>query len=154
MSKQIQAYFRTEDDAEGARTTLLTYNTEHLEVGRLENRIRSGGNILVPIVPWTNSGTAGSTAGATTIGAPGGVVGAPGLIVGATNRERDIAEDRAVDGDDAQDAETTTGWREADVTDSDYGDLSYALSVKVRDEDYENIVHELRANNAYVERFE
>lgn len=134
MSRQIQAYFRTEDDAEGARTTLLTYSTEQLEVGQLQDPVRGGGNILVPLVPWGNSGTGGATTGATTMGAPGGVVGAPGVIVGSRDASRDRAEDRP-DSDDVN----GSGWREADVTDRDYDDLSYVLSVKVRDEDYDQI---------------
>ncbi|WP_339271638.1 hypothetical protein MKY48_08375 [Paenibacillus sp. FSL W8-0187] len=151
MSRQIQAYFRTEDDAEGARTRLLTYNTEQLEVGQLQDPVRGGGNILVPLVPWGNSGTGGATAGATTMGAPGGVVGAPGVIVGSRDADdsRDKAQDRPHGDDTLGDA-----WREADVTDRDYDDLRYTLSVKVRDEDYDQIVHDLRANNAYVERFD
>ncbi|AYB45762.1 hypothetical protein [Paenibacillus lautus] len=149
MSRQIQAYFRTEDDAEGARTRLLTYNTEQLEVGQLQDSVRGGGNILVPLVPWGNAGTGGATAGATTMGAPGGVVGAPGVIVGARDTSRDIAQDQLGSDDLPGD-----GWREADVTDGDYDDLRYTLSVKVRDEDYDQIVHDLRANNAYVERFD
>lgn len=148
MSKQIQAYFRTEDEAEGARTSLLTYHTEQLEVGQLQDPIRSGTNILVPLVPWNNSGTAGATMGAGTAAAPGGVIGAPGVVIGGDRAlTGDLAEDRA-------DGDRTDGWREADVTDRDYGELKYALSVKVRDEDYDAIVHKLRANHAYVERFD
>ena len=79
------------------------------------------------------------------------MVGAPGVIVGSrdANDSRDIAQDRPHDDDTLGDA-----WREADVTDRDYDDLRYTLSVKVRDEDYDQIVHDLRANNAYVERFD
>lgn len=39
----------------------------------------------------------------------------------------------------------------ADVSSADYDDLRYVLSAKVRDEDYEEIVHKLRSNQAYVE---
>ena len=33
MAKQTQAYLRTEDEAEGVRTSLQAYRSEHLEVG-------------------------------------------------------------------------------------------------------------------------
>ena len=71
------------------------------------------------------------------------------MIVGARDTSRDIAQDQPGSDDLPGD-----GWREADVTDGDYDDLRYTLSVKVRDEDYDQIVHDLRANNAYVERFD
>lgn len=149
MSRQIQAYFRTEDEAEGARTKLLTYNTEQLEVGELQDSLRNGGHILVPLVPWSNSGTGGATSGVNGMGAPGGVVGAPGVIVGARDTSLDVDSDHP----DSHDAHRD-GWREADVADGDYDDLHYTLTVKVRDEDYEQIVHDLRANNGYVERLD
>lgn len=46
MSKQIQAYFRTESEAEGARTTLQTYNIDQLEVGQLQDAIGRSTNIV------------------------------------------------------------------------------------------------------------
>ena len=42
----------------------------------------------------------------------------------------------------------------ADVTSADYDDLHYVLSAKVRDEDYDAIVHKLRSNHAYVEELD
>lgn len=144
MSKQIQAYFRTENEAEGARTTLQTYKTDHLEVGQLQEAVGRGTNILVPLVPWNVAGVGGSTTGT---GGVGGPAGAPGAIVGTrdvSNSER--SEDVPADHDDWVDG--------ADLTDADYDDLKYVLSAKVSDADYEDIVRKLRANNAYVERFD
>lgn len=35
MARRIQAYFRTEDDAESARTKLQTYSVSEMEIGEL-----------------------------------------------------------------------------------------------------------------------
>lgn len=145
MSKQIQAYFRTENEAEGARTTLQTYKTEHLEVGQLHEELGRGANIIVPLVPWNVSGVGGSVTGA---GPVGSSPAAPGAVV----------ETRASTGVERSEDQSTTeqdDWVDgAELTDSDYKDLRYVLSAKVDDTDYEEIVRILRTNNAYVERFE
>ncbi|MFC7681319.1 hypothetical protein [Paenibacillus sp. GCM10028914] len=145
MSKQIQAYFRTESEAEGARTTLQTYSIDHLEVGQLHENLGRSTNIIVPLVPWNITGVGGTAPGS---GAAGGAAVAPGAVLGTkdlpgTERSEDLPEperDEWVD--------------RADLTDSDYDNLKYVLSGKVNDADYDEIVQVLRKNNAYVERFE
>lgn len=149
MPRQLQAYFRTEDEAEGAKTRLLTYSTEQLEVGELQEPVQNRGRILVPLVPWNNSGSGGATTGVNGLGAPGGIVGAPGVVVGS----RDTSHGLDSGGPENSDAPHDR-WREADIADGDYGDLHYTLTVKVKDEDYEQIVHDLRAHNGYVESFD
>lgn len=133
MSKQLQAYFRTEDEAEGARTTLLTYKTEHLEVSPLMDSLNRGTNILVPIIPWNGTAAGAGNAGASP-GSAGGT-GLPAAVVGAPDRNDDWVDN-------------------PDINDADFDDLKYTLTAKVRDEDYEEIIRKLRANNAFVERFE
>jgi hypothetical protein len=66
MAKQIQAYFRTEDDAEGARASLQAYRTEHLEVGALDSALGRDTRVLIPLVLYNNTGSvsAGGAAGA------------------------------------------------------------------------------------------
>ena len=138
MSKLIQAYFRTEDEAEGARTTLMTYHTEQLEVGALQGGIDRGVNVLVPLIPWgTGAGT----------GTPGtgniGTVGAHGAVISTRSP---VSDDSGLSDDDFVE---TDDWK-----DSDFDELRYVLSVKVNDEDYEEIVQKLRKNHAFVERFD
>lgn len=140
MSKQLQAYFRTEDEAEGARTTLLTYKTEQLEVSPLMDPMNRGANILVPIIPWNGTAAGAGNAGASA-GSAGGT-GIPAAVVGA-RADEDGAPDRNDDWVD-----------NPDIKDTDFDDLKYTLTAKVRDEDYEEIIRKLRANNAFVERFE
>lgn len=144
MSKQIQAYFRTEDEAEGARTSLMAYSTENLEVGQLQEAVGRA-NILVPLVPWNTGGVGGVTTGT---GAVGGVAAAPGALVGTRiTSDLDRSEDvPTTDNDKWVDPET--------FTDTDFSELKYVLSAKVSDEDYEDIVRALRSNNAFVERFD
>lgn len=44
MTKRIQAYFRTEDEAEGAKTALLSFDVEGLDVGALTDPLgKTGG---------------------------------------------------------------------------------------------------------------
>lgn len=141
MSKLIQAYFRTEDDAEGARTSLLAYNTEQLEVGALQEGISSRTNLLVPLVPWTtNTGGGGSSA---TTGVFGG-----GPVMGVAPL-RDTSPTGA-----ATDQEPATADAVDDLMGNDNDELRYVLSAKVQDEDYEEIVQKLRENHAYVERLD
>ncbi|SMF89088.1 hypothetical protein SAMN05661091_4521 [Paenibacillus uliginis N3/975] len=145
MSKQIQAYFRTEDEAEGARMTLITYKTEKLEVGQLQEAVGRGTNILVPLVPLNAAGLGGSTTGT---GSVGGVAGTAGAIVGT----RDVTDlERS---EDAPASEFDEWVDAADLIDADYRELKYVLSAKVNDTDYEDIVRMLRSNHAYVERFD
>lgn len=140
MSKMIQAYFRTEDDAEGARTSLLAYKTEQLEVGALQEGLSSRAHLLVPIVPWTTNGDGGS---AGTNGFFGG-----GPVVGVRPPRDTLPNDAAAD------HEPVTADAADELTDSDYDGLRYVLSAQVQDEDYEEIVQKLRENHAYVERMD
>lgn len=144
MSKQLQAYFRTEDEAEGARTTLLTYKTEHLEVSPLQEPVNRGVNIMVPLMPWHGSGTGSAVPSSGTIGG----AGAPAAIVGT----RAVADGERGEDEPAPDQDD---WVDAtDLSDVDWNELRYVLTAKVGDADYEDIVRKLRASNAFVERFD
>lgn len=145
MTKHIQAYFRTEDEAEGARTSLQTFRTEHLEVGQLDSAVGRDKRIMVPLVPYNTAGGVG-TNGAMGVGASPGVPASENVIPVVSNVDRDTergSRDNVNEDGDLLDA--------ADVFSGDYDDLRYVLSAKVRDEDYEEIIHKLRSNQAYVE---
>ncbi|MBE7683479.1 MULTISPECIES: hypothetical protein [Paenibacillus] len=147
MAKHIQAYFRTEDEAEGARTSLQTFRTEHLEVGQLDSAIGRDKRILLPLVPYNTAGGAG-TNGAMGVGTAPGVPASENVVPVVSNVDRNADRDRDVHDNVNADGDLL---RAADVSSDDYDDLHYVLSAKVQDEDYDEIIHKLRSNNAYVE---
>lgn len=50
MSRMIQAYFHTENQAEDARVHLVKFNPERLEVGALPEGYGGSGRLLLPMV--------------------------------------------------------------------------------------------------------
>ncbi|WIV18437.1 hypothetical protein QPK24_18905 [Paenibacillus polygoni] len=149
MSKRIQAYFRTEDEAEGARTSLQVYATEQLEVGALESAIGRERHILLPFVP--NSAGSGAASGTGGVGVTGTGGSAQGLPIVPVITDEDPKEVVSAD---------VNGNREGgilnaeDVSSADLGDLRYVLSCKVNDEEYNDVVNKIRQNGGYVESFE
>ncbi|ANS75465.1 hypothetical protein AWM70_13315 [Paenibacillus yonginensis] len=152
MSRHIQAYFKTEDDAESARTRLIGYSLENLEVGRLEGGIGNDREILIPIAPVGS--TPGMYAGGaqTAGGGSGGVYTTQSAIPlnnvkdNDTEAERDRREDRP----EQDDLELGT----YPISNDDYNDLQYVLSARVNEQQYEEVVQKLRSEGAYVERFD
>lgn len=152
MAKHIQAYFKSEDQAEGARTSLLSFETEQVEVGRLEQSIGRDANILVPFVPVSNS-AAGGTYGA--VGYPG-AAGGQGFVP--------VVMPNSTIADGGGDHEEAMARKERDETDpvmdlndfgdEDYDSLQYVLSLKVRDQDYDAVVHKLRSQGAFVAKLD
>ncbi|WP_431087335.1 hypothetical protein [Paenibacillus sp. 8b26] len=152
MAKQIQAYFRTEDEAEGARASLQVYRTEHLEVGALDDALGRDTRVLIPLVPYNNTGAA-SMSGAAGAAIPAAGVYGENIIPEVENGEagrgparRDLNEDRSGTTDH------DTGLLHAtDVyINGDQDELRYVLSAKVNDADYDEVVHKLRSNRGYI----
>ncbi|NOU86576.1 hypothetical protein GC102_12445 [Paenibacillus sp. LMG 31460] len=56
MSRMIQAYFHTENQAEDAKVLLLKYSPEILEVGRLPDGFNGTGRVLLPFVDGVGTG--------------------------------------------------------------------------------------------------
>lgn len=56
MSRMIQAYFHTENQAQDAKVLLLKYSPEILEVGRLPDGFLGTGRILLPFVDGVGTG--------------------------------------------------------------------------------------------------
>ncbi|OAB40730.1 hypothetical protein [Paenibacillus antarcticus] len=145
MSKQIQAYFQTEDQAEGAKTTLLTYKTEHLEVSKLADSINRDSNLIFPLVGINTSGNI-NTSGAVGIMGAGGVAGiniVPTLNNNIDERDMDVESNVNDEG---------VLWNTTEVTSDDVENLNYVLVAKVQDEDYEEVVQKLREHQAFVEK--
>lgn len=149
MSKHIQAYFKTESEAEGARMSLMTFTTEQLEVGELQGGVGYGGNnggtgrVVVPLVPLSGTTNAGFNGGAVGSGSAGSMIGDQAVPVPAHSESGDIGGQPIDKKDVAED-------NYDDASDKDLRDLSYTLSVKVKDEDYKDVVRKLRNNNGYV----
>ncbi|WP_136606729.1 hypothetical protein [Paenibacillus dokdonensis] len=157
MTKQIQAYFRNEDDAVSAKTKLIGTNTEHLEVSRLGTTLDGNRHILLPIAPVSMAGNMNTGGASAAVGVPGAGYGAP--VVPLVDDENDIyrqsedkpPEERETRRDMDQD-EPVLGI--ADLNADNYDDLEYVLSCKVRDEDYAEVLDKLRNNGGYVEIFD
>lgn len=145
MSKHIQAYFKTESEAEGARMSLMTFTTEQLEVGELQGGVGSGGSggrVVVPMVPMSGTGTGGFSGTAGGSGSPGSMVGDQAIPVPGHRDSGDLGG-QPIDQKEADD-------NYEDASDTDLRDLTYTLSVKVKDEDYRDVVRKLRNSNGYV----
>lgn len=152
MAKHIQAYFKSEDQAEGARTSLLSFEAEQIEVGRLEQSIGRDSSILVPFVPVNNSAT-GGTYGA--VGYPGAAGGQGVIPVVAPNNalsDEDIEGEQSARGREMQEADPVVDLN--DFGDDDYDSLKYVLSVKVQEKDYDAAVHKLRSQGAFVAKLD
>lgn len=142
MPKHIQAYFTSEDQAEGARSSLITYQLEQLEVGQLDRAIGRSSNLLIPFVPLQDastfaasglnpsSGFASTTASQSTIP----------VVAKVDHNNESHPEER-------QEDESVTQMIEPDGNE---GELKYVLSAKVEDKDYDELVHKLRSLGAYV----
>lgn len=63
MTRKIQAYFRTENEAEGAKIALISYKVDGLEVWPLTDPIGEDRRILFPIAPFSNTTLAAGTVG-------------------------------------------------------------------------------------------
>ncbi|WP_411343479.1 hypothetical protein ACE3MZ_17870 [Paenibacillus sp. WLX1005] len=150
MTQHIQAYFRTEDQAQGAQTSLQTFNVKNLEVGRLDKQISQGSRVLVPLVPLNAGGAAGGgTASGVSAGVGPGTVVPPTAIIDEDGKRNEVTDD-----DTANRRNDADGWSAFSATDKDYDDLKYVLSATVMEADVEAVVEKLRTNNAFVEVLE
>lgn len=150
MTKRLQAYFRTEDEAEGAKTALIPYAVEGLEVSSLTDPLDQGGNtrrnILIPLVPFNNSSVAGSGVGAA--GAASGTLAGTAIVPG-------IVRDDGLDStDEHNEHDTRSNAVLSNNDDPDLDNLHYVMELKVPEEQYNDVVHALRGKRAYVEVFE
>ncbi|OWR29344.1 hypothetical protein CDO73_14170 [Saccharibacillus sp. O23] len=147
MSKHIQAYFKTESEAEGARMSLMTFSTEQLEVGELQGGVgyggdRGSGRVVVPLVPLAGTSNAGFSGGVNGSGGAGSMIGDQAVPVPA-HRESGALGGQPIDKDEVDETYE-------DASDADLRDLRYTLSAKVSEADYPAVVRKLRNNNGYV----
>ncbi|WP_438434513.1 hypothetical protein [Gorillibacterium sp. sgz500922] len=147
MSKKIQAYFPTENDALSANTRIQTYGAEYLEVSELPDPIGTGTRLLVPIA-----------AGLPTSGTPGSATGYAGGTPGSTTNTGGAAA-TYVALNDNDGFGTSDNLRRGDSVDSDYYDgdrshLRYVMAATVKDQVYADVVEAIRRNGGYVEVFD
>ncbi|MFC3745362.1 hypothetical protein [Paenibacillus sp. GCM10012306] len=144
MARRIQAYFKTEDDALGAKTALIAYNVEGLEVWPLDDRPGQDRRFLLPVIPLGNSALA---AGGFSISGTSGAPGAGAALVASTGIPEtvDDAESRGLSGNAGEDNE---------LSDEELGELRYIMELKVEEDRYNEVIQILRGKQAYVERFD
>ncbi|QWU15050.1 hypothetical protein SAMN04487895_109258 [Paenibacillus sophorae] len=142
MTRRIQAYFRTEDEAEGAKTALLSFDADGLDVWTLTDPLKADRRLLLPLVPTNNLAGSGSTFAAF------GAAPAAVPVVAA-----DVNEGRApMKGDDSFGTDDLRADRM--YADGDLEGLHYVMEIKVTDEDFNAVVHTLRSKKAFVEIFD
>lgn len=153
MSKHIQAYFETESQAEGAKTSLLSFETEHLETGSLENTLTRDNNLLGPFV--SNQAGAGSALFGGAVFGTGGLTGTTGPqtvvpLVALDRDANDNVNNQEVDlGDDVHQRDRR---EDAEVSnDVNYNNLKYVLSATIKETEVDGVVAKLRSQGAYVE---
>ncbi|MCP3775142.1 hypothetical protein NLX71_17870 [Paenibacillus sp. MZ04-78.2] len=136
MSRPIQAYFHTENEAEDVRIKLQTYQVEQVEIGKLDEAPDRDTPLLFPIaIAGTGTipvgvGYAGSEAGpiaATGVAAAGAYLGFRTLDEAGHDKDGDGVDDRK---------------------------LRYALSTKVAAEQYDEIVDLIRRHRGHVAKLD
>lgn len=144
MSKHIQAYFRNEDEAEGARASLIAVTTAEVEVGRLSDSVAASDWSAPAFYPMSNNGF--------TVASGPGTMSAQGLFHVVDMGDGEVRGD--LDGSNSFDADRGETVRD-DVLDEAVTDetdeYQYVLSTKVSDEQYESVVHKLRSLGAFIE---
>ncbi|NGM81899.1 hypothetical protein G5B47_05685 [Paenibacillus sp. 7124] len=143
MTKRIQAYFRNENEAEGAKTVLLSFDADVLEVGALTDPLGEDRRLLLPLMPPNNLAGSGSTFAA---------FGAAPAAVPVRTASTDIDRKEPFNGDAANGRDDLRADRMYAEGDLDH--LGYVMEIKVSDEDFNAVVHTLRGKNAYVEIFD
>lgn len=152
MAKHIQAYFKSEDQAEGARMSLLPFETEQVEVGRLDQSIGRDLSLQIPFVPVNNIATGGTYGAVGYPGTSGGQGAVPVVTPSSSLADGGRDDEEGSEETKRQEADFAGGLN--DLGDEDYDSLKYVLSLKVRDQDYEAVVHKLRSQGAFVAKLD
>ncbi|MEK4352767.1 hypothetical protein MKX41_18115 [Paenibacillus sp. FSL R5-0475] len=149
MTRKIQAYFRTENEAEGAKIALISYKVDGLEVWPLTDPIGEDRRILFPIAPFSNTTLAAGTVGTLGTGSTpaAGAMLAPGV---AASETRDESETHYSVDEDQVSADVADG----ELEDGDLSKLRYVMDLSVAEENYNEVVETLRGKGAFVEQFD
>ncbi|WP_028596059.1 hypothetical protein [Paenibacillus assamensis] len=138
--KHIQAYTRTENEAESLRIPLISLGIQqqHIEIGRLEEPFGQGQLLLAPIP--SNPGGVSYAGGSAMHPAGSGV----GVVINNDETERSEQSEGQVPG-------IVEDERYPEEREQAPDDLSYAISVKVDVNHYIEALKLLRRQGAYVE---
>ncbi|WP_339319286.1 hypothetical protein [Paenibacillus sp. FSL R10-2734] len=147
MTRKIQAYFRTENEAEGAKTALISYKVDGLEVWPLTDPIGEDRRILFPIAPFTNTTMAAGTVG--TLGTGSTPAAGAMLVPGVAASDAEPETHYSVDEDQVS-ADVADG----ELEDGDLSELRYVMELSVAEENYNEVVETLRGKGAFVEQFD
>ncbi|OXM82830.1 hypothetical protein [Paenibacillus rigui] len=127
--RQVLAYFYTENEAEDVRLKLELYKHEQLEIGALPEALDRGTPLLLPFA-FAAGSSSGPVGGGYAVGSGSSETASAGAFFGLTSldaeehdRNRDGIDDRA---------------------------LLYSLSVRVREEDYLEVVDKIRRSGGHV----
>ena len=125
MTKPIQAYFHTENEAEDVRILLQAFAADVIEVGAVEGEHTEGLRFIVPLA-----------AGAGSNGVGGGFNSSAAAAFAARS-----------------DTTPSTGDLEKENY-LDAKHLRYVLSTQVRDDDYDAAIALIHRNNGHVQRLD
>lgn len=129
MTRQVQAYFHSENEAEDARIKLQTYNIDRLEIGALPEPLNSKVPLLIPFA--TAAGADSATPGNSYAGGSSPADGsAAGALIGFRSID-ELGHDRNRDGVDDR-------------------ELLYSLSLQASDMDYNEVVKVIRSNGGHI----
>ncbi|MBD8501056.1 hypothetical protein [Paenibacillus arenosi] len=139
--KHIQAYTRTENEAESLRGPLISLGIQqqHIEIGRLEESFGQGQLLLAPI-PSHSGGV--SYAGGNAMHPAGSGVG----VIVNQDDEADRSEQS-----DGQVAGIVEDERFPEEREQAPSDLSYVISIKMDSDHFIEALKLLRRHGAYVE---
>jgi hypothetical protein len=148
MSKKIQAYFQTENDAWAANIQIQTYGAEYLEMSELPEPLGADTRLLIPFAAgMPSSGASGNMLGYSS-GAPGTTETsgrAAATYVAVQETEAAVgADNRSLRADEAENEEYAGGRPH----------LRYVLAATVEDGVCPAIVEAIRHSGGYVEVFD
>ncbi|MCY9512926.1 flagellar basal body rod protein [Paenibacillus apiarius] len=143
--KRIQAYTRTEDEAESLRTRLVTVEASNIEVGELEESVDGRALLFAPLA---TSNLNGSTyVGGVDSFAPAGVMFArddDNIAASAPPTTDSIGEEADFSPEQVSISEPTSA----------PDDLRYVVAAKVEHSRYDEAVLLIREHGGYVETFD
>lgn len=143
--KQIQAYTRTENEAESLRTQLVTVDATNIEVGELEASVDGKALLFAPIA--TNNLNGSTYTGGVGSFAPAGIIFA---------RDDDNIAASAPPAADSIGEEADFSPAQVSISEPTAApdDLRYVVAAKVEQSHYDEAVRLIRENGGYVEKLD
>lgn len=149
MNRKIQAYFRTENEAEGAKIALISYKVDGLEVWPLTDPIGKDRRLLFPNTPFSDTTIAVGTTG--NLGTASTPAAGAMIVTGAANADtqNDPQSHYSVNED-----QLSANVADGELEDGDLSELRYVMELSVAEENYNEVLEIVRGKGAYVEQFD